>query len=257
MNAASAGLEAAPPQDHDLRQLRGPHRARAGAPGADQLDRRRGGLRRAHVPPLLPHDQRRPRADGQRLGPDRFRRAGRPAVHARRARPPSAQPRACAGSCPISPRRRSRTPGAARSTSRRTTCRSSAPFPATRIHYGAGYSGHGAGPTWLGGQILSRLVLGDRRRADPAAARDPPGPEAPARADPPARRRARARLDPRLRGGRGGRPPRARSRPARALLSRACWACASGRAERKSLVRGMTARRGLPIGGVATYTQQR
>jgi glycine/D-amino acid oxidase-like deaminating enzyme len=30
----------------------------------------------------------------------------------------------------------------------------------TRIHYGAGYSGHGAGPTWLGGQILSRLVLG-------------------------------------------------------------------------------------------------
>ena len=32
--------------------------------------------------------------------------------------------------------------------------------PGTRIHYGAGYSGHGAGPTWLGGQILSRLVLG-------------------------------------------------------------------------------------------------
>jgi glycine/D-amino acid oxidase-like deaminating enzyme len=32
--------------------------------------------------------------------------------------------------------------------------------PGTRIHYGAGYSGHGAGPTWLGGQILARLVLG-------------------------------------------------------------------------------------------------
>ena len=32
--------------------------------------------------------------------------------------------------------------------------------PATRIHYGAGYSGHGAGPSWLGGQILARLVLG-------------------------------------------------------------------------------------------------
>jgi glycine/D-amino acid oxidase-like deaminating enzyme len=29
-----------------------------------------------------------------------------------------------------------------------------------RIHYGAGYSGHGAGPSWLGGQILARLVLG-------------------------------------------------------------------------------------------------
>ena len=32
--------------------------------------------------------------------------------------------------------------------------------PGTRIHYGAGYSGHGAGPSWLGGQILGRLVLG-------------------------------------------------------------------------------------------------
>jgi glycine/D-amino acid oxidase-like deaminating enzyme len=30
----------------------------------------------------------------------------------------------------------------------------------TRTHYGAGYSGHGAGPSWLGGQILARLVLG-------------------------------------------------------------------------------------------------
>jgi glycine/D-amino acid oxidase-like deaminating enzyme len=32
-------------------------------------------------------------------------------------------------------------------------------IPGTRIHYGAGYSGHGAGPSWLGGQILARLVL--------------------------------------------------------------------------------------------------
>ena len=32
--------------------------------------------------------------------------------------------------------------------------------PGTRIHYGAGYSGHGAGPSWLGGQILARLVAG-------------------------------------------------------------------------------------------------
>jgi glycine/D-amino acid oxidase-like deaminating enzyme len=31
--------------------------------------------------------------------------------------------------------------------------------PGTRIHYGAGYSGSGAGPSWLGGQILARLVL--------------------------------------------------------------------------------------------------
>ncbi|HSB37888.1 MAG TPA: FAD-dependent oxidoreductase [Gaiellaceae bacterium] len=32
--------------------------------------------------------------------------------------------------------------------------------PGTRIHYGAGYSGHGAGPSWLGGRILARLALG-------------------------------------------------------------------------------------------------
>jgi glycine/D-amino acid oxidase-like deaminating enzyme len=30
----------------------------------------------------------------------------------------------------------------------------------TRIHYGAGYSGHGVGPAWLGGQILASLSLG-------------------------------------------------------------------------------------------------
>jgi glycine/D-amino acid oxidase-like deaminating enzyme len=32
--------------------------------------------------------------------------------------------------------------------------------PGTRLHYGAGYSGHGVGPSWLGGQILARLALG-------------------------------------------------------------------------------------------------
>ena len=32
--------------------------------------------------------------------------------------------------------------------------------PETRIHYGAGYSGSGTGPSWLGGQILACLVLG-------------------------------------------------------------------------------------------------
>jgi glycine/D-amino acid oxidase-like deaminating enzyme len=30
----------------------------------------------------------------------------------------------------------------------------------TRIHYGAGYSGNGVGPSWLGGQILASLALG-------------------------------------------------------------------------------------------------
>ena len=31
--------------------------------------------------------------------------------------------------------------------------------PGTRVHYGAGYSGNGVGPSWLGGQILARLAL--------------------------------------------------------------------------------------------------
>ncbi|CAN5163692.1 FAD-dependent oxidoreductase [soil metagenome] len=30
----------------------------------------------------------------------------------------------------------------------------------TQIHYGAGYSGHGAGPSWIGGQVLASLVTG-------------------------------------------------------------------------------------------------
>jgi glycine/D-amino acid oxidase-like deaminating enzyme len=30
----------------------------------------------------------------------------------------------------------------------------------TRVHYGAGYSGNGVGPSWLGGRILARLALG-------------------------------------------------------------------------------------------------
>lgn len=34
--------------------------------------------------------------------------------------------------------------------------------PGTRIHYGAGYSGNGVGPSWLGGQVLASLALGSR-----------------------------------------------------------------------------------------------
>jgi glycine/D-amino acid oxidase-like deaminating enzyme len=42
-----------------------------------------------------------------------------------------------------------------------------------RIHYGVGYSGHGVGPTWLGGQILASLTLGsdDEWTALPLASR--------------------------------------------------------------------------------------
>jgi hypothetical protein len=48
--------------------------------------------------------------------------------------------------------------------------------PGTRIHYGAGYSGHGVGPSWLGGQILASLVLGadDEWTRLPLAARHVP-----------------------------------------------------------------------------------
>ena len=33
-------------------------------------------------------------------------------------------------------------------------------LPGTRVHYGAGYSGNGVGPSWLAGRILARLALG-------------------------------------------------------------------------------------------------
>jgi glycine/D-amino acid oxidase-like deaminating enzyme len=48
--------------------------------------------------------------------------------------------------------------------------------PGTRIHYGAGYSGHGVGPSWLGGHILASLVLGadDEWTRLPLAARHVP-----------------------------------------------------------------------------------
>jgi glycine/D-amino acid oxidase-like deaminating enzyme len=45
-----------------------------------------------------------------------------------------------------------------------------------RIHYGLGYSGHGVGPSWLGGQILASLALGleDEWTALPLATRHLP-----------------------------------------------------------------------------------
>ena len=33
--------------------------------------------------------------------------------------------------------------------------------PGTRVHYGAGYTGNGVGPSWLGGQLLAGLALGE------------------------------------------------------------------------------------------------
>jgi glycine/D-amino acid oxidase-like deaminating enzyme len=48
--------------------------------------------------------------------------------------------------------------------------------PGGGIHYGAGYSGNGVGPSWLGGQILASLVLGtdDEWSRLPLARRKPP-----------------------------------------------------------------------------------
>ena len=48
--------------------------------------------------------------------------------------------------------------------------------PGARIHYGAGYSGNGVGPSWLGGQILASLALGadDEWSRLPLAGRRPP-----------------------------------------------------------------------------------
>jgi glycine/D-amino acid oxidase-like deaminating enzyme len=46
----------------------------------------------------------------------------------------------------------------------------------TSVHYGLGYSGHGVGPSWLGGQILASLALGldDEWTALPLATRRVP-----------------------------------------------------------------------------------
>jgi glycine/D-amino acid oxidase-like deaminating enzyme len=48
--------------------------------------------------------------------------------------------------------------------------------PGERVHFGAGYSGHGVGPSWLGGQILASLATGrdDEWTALPLATRRVP-----------------------------------------------------------------------------------
>ena len=106
--------------------------------------------------------------------------------------------------------------------------------PGTRIHYGAGYSGNGVGPSWLGGQILASLVLG----ADDEWSRLPlaraAAAAASAGAGPLPRRRRRPPRDPGGRGGGRGRPPAVAARPRASPRSRACSACASGLAECRS-----------------------
>ena len=136
------------------------------------LDGRRGDHRRAHVPPLLPHDDGRPRADGQRVRADRARRPARRALH-RATQPTAARAEAGLRSPAAGARGRAhrRTPGAGRSTSPPTACRSSARSRTAAVHYAAGFSGNGVGPSWLAAQALASLAHRPRRRVDAPPAR--------------------------------------------------------------------------------------
>ena len=86
--------------------------------------------------------------------------------------------------------------------------------PGTRIHYGAGYTGNGVGPSWLGG--ADPRLAGARRpgRVDGAAARRAPGSAAATGAVPVRRRQACALGHAGRRGG-GRRRPAAAARGAR------------------------------------------
>jgi glycine/D-amino acid oxidase-like deaminating enzyme len=53
--------------------------------------------------------------------------------------------------------------------------------PGTRVHFAAGYTGNGVGPSWLVGRTLARIVLGDDVRSPLLAARAPALPPEPLR----------------------------------------------------------------------------
>ena len=180
------GMGAGLPQPDELRLVRRPHRAGPRAARGDRLDGRRGDRRRPDVPPLLPHDRRRTRADGQRLRADRLRRAHRRPLLARRADRGPRGGGAAAAAAGAAPACGSSGRGAGRSTSRPTICRSSAPSPARGSTTAPATRDTASGPSWLGGQILASLAARCRRRVDAAAARDardvprlPPGAVAP------------------------------------------------------------------------------
>ena len=78
--------------------------------------------------------------------------------------------------------------------------------PGTRIHCGAGYSGNGVGPSWLGGQILASLALGVQDEWTALPLVDRPGAAAAARAVPLPGRQGRALGHALRRGGGCGRP---------------------------------------------------
>ena len=220
------------PAPDELRQLRRPHGAGTGCARRDRLDRRRGDRRRADVRALLPHDRRRPRADGLGLGADRLRRPRRSPLHARRA--VGSESRGGA------PRALARARGA--------SGRTGLGWPGRRLLRPPSVLRHRGGRA----DPLRRRLLGERRRPELArrpdprlarprhrrrvvspAAHDAARAVVPARAAAPSRRRAdplgdpRASRTPRIPGA-GRRPGLASSRRFRAVS-----ACASGRASRR------------------------
>ena len=210
----------------EVRQLRRRHRARARAARRDRLD---GG--EAIMDARMFIHYFRTTADGRVVmgsggGPIGAAAgsltAGSPTRRRRRAPRPG-----CGGCFPRSPERGRARRGAGRSTSRPTNSRSSGPSLGTRVHYAAGYSGSGVGPSWLGAQALASLALGARRRVEQARRS----------CAAPRRRFRRSRSS----GLGGGARPRRRSRsrtrrsaapavrrsPARSPPCRACWGCRS------------------------------
>jgi len=53
--------------------------------------------------------------------------------------------------------------------------------PGTRVHYGAGFTGNGVGPSWLVGRVLARLALGEDVCSPLHASRAPSLPPEPLR----------------------------------------------------------------------------
>ena len=107
-----------------------------------------------------------------------------------------------------------------------------ATLPGTRVHYGAGFTGNGVGPSWLGGQILASLAAGadDRWTNLPLVTRRVPPrlPPEPLRSIGQAivSRALLAIDDAEAMGVNGLRPPRGQSQ-----RSRDCSGCASRAAE--------------------------
>ena len=103
--------------------------------------------------------------------------------------------------------------------------------PGTRLHYGAGYSGNGVGPSWLGGQILASLALGAADEWTSLPLVDRPARRLPPEAVALCRRQARPLGHSRLRRSGRRRSAATDSRHALQRRSHACCGCRSGRGD--------------------------